>query len=80
MEFLFLRLENINFVVADGKRFAHPLEHLEKSLDDLPVIAIDSFRYFTHDSLYIFRILQTLLHFLQAHVFVPKFRRHVQTG
>lgn len=31
--------------MADGKRFAHPLEHLDKSLDDLPVIAIDSFRH-----------------------------------
>lgn len=40
-----VRLENINFLIADGKRFAHPLEHLEKSLDDLPVIAIDSFRH-----------------------------------
>lgn len=38
-------LENINFLIADGKRFAHPLEHLDKSLDDLPVIAIDSFRH-----------------------------------
>lgn len=41
---LFL-LENINFLIADGKRFAHPLGHLDKSLDDLPVIAIDSFRH-----------------------------------
>lgn len=32
-------------MIADGKRFAHPLEHLEKTMDDLPVIAIDSFRH-----------------------------------
>lgn len=25
--------------------FAHPLQHLDKQLDDLPVIAIDSFRH-----------------------------------
>lgn len=25
--------------------FAHPLQHLDKTLDDLPVIAIDSFRH-----------------------------------
>lgn len=37
--------ENINFLIADGKRFAHPLEHLNKRLEDLPVIAIDSFRH-----------------------------------
>lgn len=37
--------ENINFLIADGKRFAHPLDHLEKTIDELPVIAIDSFRH-----------------------------------
>ena len=35
----------INCLVADGKRFAHPLHHLGKSEKDLPVIAIDSFRH-----------------------------------
>lgn len=37
--------ENVNFLVADGKKFAHPLQHLERTLDDLPLIAIDSFRH-----------------------------------
>uniref|UniRef100_A0A183C1J7 Thioredoxin domain-containing protein n=1 Tax=Globodera pallida TaxID=36090 RepID=A0A183C1J7_GLOPA len=35
----------INFLVADGKKFAHPLHHLGKSERDLPLIAIDSFRH-----------------------------------
>lgn len=38
-------LENVNFLTADGNRFAHPLHHLGKSMDDLPLIAIDSFRH-----------------------------------
>lgn len=37
--------QNINFLTADGEKFAHPLHHLGKSLDDLPLIAIDSFRH-----------------------------------
>lgn len=37
--------ENVNFLTADGNRFAHPLHHLGKSMDDLPLIAIDSFRH-----------------------------------
>ena len=37
--------ENVNFLVADGEKFAHPLHHLGKSKDDLPLIAIDSFRH-----------------------------------
>lgn len=41
----FIPLENINFLTADGKRFAHPLHHLGKSQSDLPLIAIDSFRH-----------------------------------
>ena len=35
----------VNCLVADGKKFAHPLHHLGKSESDLPVIAIDSFRH-----------------------------------
>lgn len=35
----------INFLTADGDRFAHPLHHLGKSSKDLPLIAIDSFRH-----------------------------------
>uniref|UniRef100_A0A0K8TS55 Putative endoplasmic reticulum resident protein 44-like isoform x2 n=1 Tax=Tabanus bromius TaxID=304241 RepID=A0A0K8TS55_TABBR len=37
--------QNVNFLTADGKKFAHPLHHLGKSQDDLPLIAIDSFRH-----------------------------------
>ncbi|CAI5439187.1 unnamed protein product [Caenorhabditis angaria] len=37
--------KSINCLVADGKKFAHPLHHLGKSESDLPVIAIDSFRH-----------------------------------
>ncbi|XP_061400209.1 endoplasmic reticulum resident protein 44-like [Musca vetustissima] len=37
--------QNVNFLTADGKRFAHPLHHLGKSEEDLPIIAIDSFRH-----------------------------------
>lgn len=45
MILIFFILENINFLTADGERFAHPLHHLGKTQDDLPVIAIDSFRH-----------------------------------
>ena len=31
--------------MADGIKFAHPLHHLGKSKEDLPLIAIDSFRH-----------------------------------
>ncbi|EZA54088.1 Endoplasmic reticulum resident protein [Ooceraea biroi] len=37
--------QNINFLTADGLKFAHPLHHLGKSTTDLPLIAIDSFRH-----------------------------------
>ncbi|CAG9096453.1 hypothetical protein JYU34_007328 [Plutella xylostella] len=37
--------QNVNFLTADGERFEHPLHHLGKSLSDLPLIAIDSFRH-----------------------------------
>ena len=36
---------NVNFLIADGIKFAHPLRHLGKSEKDLPLIAIDSFRH-----------------------------------
>ncbi|XP_022662951.1 endoplasmic reticulum resident protein 44-like isoform X2 [Varroa jacobsoni] len=36
---------SVNFLIADGVKFAHPLHHLGKSVKDLPVIAIDSFRH-----------------------------------
>ncbi|VDN05326.1 unnamed protein product [Thelazia callipaeda] len=35
----------INALLADGHKFAHPLKHLGKSKDDLPVLAIDSFQH-----------------------------------
>lgn len=37
--------QNINFLTADGLKFAHPLHHLGKKSSDLPLIAIDSFRH-----------------------------------
>ena len=36
---------NVNFVTADGLMFMHPLSHLGKTVDDLPLIAIDSFKH-----------------------------------
>ncbi|KAK6025413.1 hypothetical protein OSTOST_08687 [Ostertagia ostertagi] len=33
----------INPLLADGRVFAHPLQHLGKTFQDLPVLAIDSF-------------------------------------
>lgn len=36
---------NVNFLLADGIQFAHPLHHLGKDKKDLPLIAIDSFRH-----------------------------------
>ncbi|KAF1591077.1 UNVERIFIED_CONTAM: Endoplasmic reticulum resident protein 44, partial [Eudyptes robustus] len=36
---------SVNVLMADGKKFAHPLYHLGKKESDLPVIAIDSFRH-----------------------------------
>jgi endoplasmic reticulum resident protein 44 len=35
----------VNFLVADGMKFAHPLHHLGKTQKDLPLVAIDSFRH-----------------------------------
>ncbi|XP_026329195.1 endoplasmic reticulum resident protein 44 isoform X2 [Hyposmocoma kahamanoa] len=37
--------QNVNFLTADGIKFEHPLHHLGKSISDLPLIAIDSFRH-----------------------------------
>lgn len=42
---LFTESSTINFLIADGAKFAHPLHHLGKSQSDLPLIAIDSFRH-----------------------------------
>lgn len=55
----------INAVHADGLKFSHPLHHLGKSVADLPLIAIDSFRH-----MYLFpdfnqlELNQNLLHFV----------------
>ncbi|XP_022219977.2 endoplasmic reticulum resident protein 44 [Drosophila obscura] len=35
----------VNYLTADGELFTHPLHHLGKTMADLPVIAIDSFRH-----------------------------------
>jgi len=37
--------QRVNFLTADGIKFAHPLHHLGKHKDDLPVIVIDSFKH-----------------------------------
>jgi endoplasmic reticulum resident protein 44 len=36
---------SVNFLVANGQQFTHPLHHLGKTTKDLPVLAIDSFRH-----------------------------------
>ncbi|CAJ0931546.1 unnamed protein product, partial [Mesorhabditis belari] len=36
---------SVNPLFADGKKFAHPLKHLGKTQQDLPVLAIDSFQH-----------------------------------
>jgi hypothetical protein len=40
--------QQVNFLTADGVKFAHPLHHLGKSKEDLPLIAVDSFRKQQH--------------------------------
>jgi len=42
---LLVEKQNVNFLTADGVKFAHPLHHLGKSKEDLPLLAIDSFRH-----------------------------------
>jgi endoplasmic reticulum resident protein 44 len=36
---------SINILTADGTTFTHPLHHLGKTVKDLPLLAIDSFRH-----------------------------------
>lgn len=36
---------SIHFLTANGKKFEHPLLHLSKTINDLPLIVIDSFRH-----------------------------------
>lgn len=45
VNFLFFSLASINCLHADGAQFIHPLQHLGKSLSDLPLLAIDSFKH-----------------------------------
>ena len=42
---LMQEIGQVNFLTADGHKFAHPLLHLGKGKQDLPLIAIDSFRH-----------------------------------
>lgn len=35
----------VNFILADGNKFSHPLQHVGKSKKDLPVLAADTFRH-----------------------------------
>lgn len=42
---LYIFKDTINAVYADGLKFSHPLNHLGKSANDLPLLAIDSFRH-----------------------------------
>ncbi|VDO81999.1 unnamed protein product [Soboliphyme baturini] len=39
------RTSDLNCLVADGRKFSHPLHHLNKSENDLPLIVIDNFRH-----------------------------------
>uniref|UniRef100_A0A0K0DFV0 Thioredoxin domain-containing protein n=1 Tax=Angiostrongylus cantonensis TaxID=6313 RepID=A0A0K0DFV0_ANGCA len=36
---------SVNPLLADGFKFTHPLHHLGKTVNDLPVLAIDSFKH-----------------------------------
>lgn len=48
----YVSADKVNALTADGVKFAHPLQHLGKTTNDLPVIAIDSFKHmylFKHD-------------------------------
>ncbi|CAH3159572.1 unnamed protein product [Porites lobata] len=42
---LIMERGNVNFLIADGLKFSHPLHHLGKGPEDLPLIAIDSFKH-----------------------------------
>lgn len=45
MRELYDQKNSVNALLADGHKFAHPLKHLGKTEDDLPVLAIDSFQH-----------------------------------
>ncbi|CAG2107899.1 unnamed protein product [Medioppia subpectinata] len=38
-------ISTVNFVTADADLFDHPLEHVNRTKQDLPIIAIDSFKH-----------------------------------
>ncbi|GIY75177.1 endoplasmic reticulum resident protein 44 [Caerostris extrusa] len=68
----------VNFLIADGVKFAHPLHHLGKTQSDLPLIAIDSFRHMylfpNYDDMHVpgnfitDQILSLIMSFLQTHL------------
>lgn len=37
--------KKVTFLIADGHVFSHPLKHLGRTVKDLPLLAIDSFRH-----------------------------------
>jgi endoplasmic reticulum resident protein 44 len=41
----FFHLAGLNCLHADGSKFLHPLTHLGKTMNDLPLIVIDSFKH-----------------------------------
>uniref|UniRef100_A0A8D8RQJ3 Endoplasmic reticulum resident protein 44 n=1 Tax=Cacopsylla melanoneura TaxID=428564 RepID=A0A8D8RQJ3_9HEMI len=60
----------INFVTANGLIFEHPLQHMEKSDQDLPVIAIDSLK---HLFSYPFKERENLLNLEKLHRFLDDY-------
>jgi len=42
---LALWLGVVTALTADGVKFTHPLHHIGKTVDNLPLLAIDSFRH-----------------------------------
>jgi len=35
----------VNALIADGFKFSHPLHHIGKTVKDLPLLVIDSFKH-----------------------------------
>ena len=40
-----LWLDVVTILTADGLKFTHPLHHISKTVDDLPLLVIDSFKH-----------------------------------
>ncbi len=38
-------LDDFHFLTANGEDFSHPLMHMRKTMNDLPLLAIDSFQH-----------------------------------